>query len=402
MELTTMSAKPLSGITVLDLSRVLAGPWATQLLADLGADVIKVEKPGSGDETRAWAPPATPDGSAAYFLAANRGKRSLTVDITKPAGQAIIRQLAEKADVLLENYKLGGLVKYGLDYANLSQINPRLVYCSITGFGQNGPSAEKPGYDYIVQGLSGLMSITGPTNGEPSKVGVAVTDLFTGLYAANAIQAALLERTRTQQGAYIDMALFDCSLAMLANVALNHLVGGWVPPRLGNGHPNIVPYQVFPCLDGHLILACGNDRQFAATCEALGVPDLAFDDRFATNPARVANRAELVSRLANIFTIAPRDAWLEKLDAAAVPCGPILNVAEAFAHPQAQHRQMAFSLTRANGDVLPQLANPIRIDGEQVRAERAPPQLGADTVAVLAELGLGEEQIAELRRGGVV
>lgn len=397
-----MSAKPLSGITVLDLSRVLAGPWASQLLADLGADVIKVEKPGSGDETRAWAPPATPDGSAAYFLAANRGKRSLTVDIAKPEGQAIIRKLAEQADVVLENYKLGGLVKYGLDYASLSEINPRLVYCSITGFGQNGPSAEKPGYDYIVQGLSGLMSVTGPTNGEPSKVGVAVTDLFTGLYAANAIQASLLERAKTGCGAYIDMALFDCSLAMMANVALNHLVGGWVPPRLGNGHPNIVPYQVFPCLDGHLILACGNDRQFAATCEALGIPELAFEDRFSSNPQRVKHRTELVAKLANIFTIAPRDAWLEKLDAVGVPCGPILNVAEAFAHPQAQHREMAFSLTRDNGDVLPQLGNPIRIDGQQVRAELAPPQLGADTDAILGELGFDVAAIADLHGAGVV
>jgi crotonobetainyl-CoA:carnitine CoA-transferase CaiB-like acyl-CoA transferase len=397
-----MSPKPLSGITVLDLSRVLAGPWASQLLADLGADVIKVERPGAGDDTRAWAPPAAADGTAAYFLSANRGKRSLTVDITRPEGQDIVRRLAERADVLLENYKVGGLAKYGLDYATLSALNPRLVYCSITGYGQTGPDADKAGYDYIVQGLSGLMSITGPADHEPHKVGVAVTDLITGLYSANAIQAALLRRAQSGQGAYIDMALFDCSLAMLANVAMNHLVAGIVPPRLGNAHPNIVPYQVFPCMDGHLILACGNDRQFAATCEVLGVPDLSLDGRYATNPQRVKHRAELAAKLTELFTLAPRDAWLAKLDAAGVPCGPILNVAEAFAQPQAQAREMSFTMQRVSGEYVPQLANPIRIDGAQVRSEQLPPLLGEHTATILDELGYDAAAIEMLRGNKIV
>ncbi|TCP11856.1 crotonobetainyl-CoA:carnitine CoA-transferase CaiB-like acyl-CoA transferase [Crenobacter luteus] len=395
-------AKPLAGITVLDLSRVLAGPWASQLLADLGADVIKIEKPGGGDDTRAWAPPAASDGSAAYFLAANRGKRSIALDIARPEGQAVVRRLAERADVLLENYKVGGLAKYGLDYDSLARINPALVYCSITGFGQDGPAAELPGYDYIVQGLSGLMSVTGPADGEPSKVGVAVTDLFTGLYAANAVQAALIERTKTGRGAYIDLALFDCSLAMLANVALNHLVSGAVPPRLGNGHPNIVPYQVFATRDGHLILACGNDKQFSAVCTVLGVPQLARDERFASNPARVAHRAELVPRLAELFRADARDAWLEKLTAAGVPCGPILNVAEAFAHPQARHRGMSYVQRRDDGTRLPQLACPIRLNGAPARATAPPPRLNEHGEALLAELGYDDEEIAALRQSGAL
>ncbi|RXZ43604.1 CaiB/BaiF CoA transferase family protein [Crenobacter cavernae] len=395
-------AKPLAGITVLDLSRVLAGPWASQLLADLGATVIKVEKPGSGDDTRAWAPPAASDGSAAYFLAANRGKRSIALDITRPEGQQIVKSLAETADVLLENYKVGGLAKYGLDYESLSAVNPALVYCSITGFGQDGPAAELPGYDYIVQGLSGLMSITGPADGEPHKVGVAVTDLFTGLYAANAVQAALFERTRTGRGAYIDLALFDCSLAMLANVALNHLVSGNVPPRLGNAHPNIVPYQVFAVSDGHLILACGNDKQFAAVCDVLGAPELARDERFATNPARVENRQRLVPTLAELFAQGARDEWLGKLEAAGVPCGPILNVAEAFAHPQARHRGMSFVAQRDDGTELAQLSCPIRLNGVPARAESPPPRLNEHGAALLAELGYAADEIVALQQSGVL
>ena len=388
----------LSGIKVLDLTRVLAGPWAGQLLADLGAEVIKVERPGSGDDTRQWAPPSLPDGTAAYYLAANRGKQSLTVDITQPAGQEIVRQLAAQADVLLENYKVGGLKKYGLDYDSLRAINPRLVYCAITGFGQTGPYAQLPGYDYIVQGMSGLMSITGPADGEPHKVGVAVTDLFTGLYAANAIQAALLARYRTGEGQYIDMALFDCSLAMLANVNMNWLVGGEVPPRLGNAHPNIVPYQVFRTAgDSHFILACGNDKQFRTVCELIGRPELAADPRFATNPQRVHYRDQLVPQLSQAFLARGRDEWLKLLDAAGVPCGPINTVDEAFADPQIQHRQMAIQLRDAAGQAVPQVACPIKMSGTPPQYQAAPPKLGEHTDAVLKSLGYSAEAIAQLK-----
>ncbi len=393
----------LSGIKVLDLTRVLAGPWAGQLLADLGAEVIKVERPGSGDDTRQWAPPSLPDGTAAYYLAANRGKQSLTVDITQPAGQEIVRQLAAQADVLLENYKVGGLKKYGLDYDSLRAINPRLVYCAITGFGQTGPYAQLPGYDYIVQGMSGLMSITGPADGEPHKVGVAVTDLFTGLYAANAIQAALLARYRTGEGQYIDMALFDCSLAMLANVNMNWLVGGEVPPRLGNAHPNIVPYQVFRTAgDSHFILACGNDKQFRTVCELIGQPALAADPRFATNPQRVRYRELLVPQLAEAFLARGRDEWLKLLDAAGVPCGPINTVDEAFADPQIQHRQMAMHLPDAAGQAVPQVACPIKMSGTPPQYKAAPPNLGEHTDAVLTSLGYSADAIAQLKASATV
>ncbi len=393
---------PLQGIRVVDLSRVLAGPWASQLLADLGADVVKIERPGQGDDTRQWAPPASDNGTAAYFLATNRGKRSLTLDITRAEGQAIVRALVAEADVLIENYKVGGLAKYGLDYASLSAVNPRLVYCSVTGFGQDGPYADAPGYDYIVQGMSGLMSITGPADGEPHKVGVAVTDLFTGLYAANAVQAALIERATSGRGAHVDMALFDCSLAMLANVGMNWLVGHTVPPRLGNGHPNIVPYQVFPTADGHFILACGNDRQFAAVCQQIGRPELASDPRFARNPDRVAHRDTLVPLLAEAFAAHGRDEWLARFDAAGVPCGPINTVAEAFDDPQAVARGMSFAFDDGTGSTLPQIACPLVLDGERVRASRRPPRLGEHCDEVLASLGYGEGDIARLRQDGVI
>jgi len=395
-------AGALAGIKVLDLSRVLAGPWAGQLLADLGAEVLKVERPGAGDDTRQWAPPSLPDGTAAYFLCANRGKRSVTVDITKPEGQEIVRALARDADVVIENYKVGGLKKYGLDYDSLSQLNPRLVYCSITGFGQDGPYAELPGYDYIVQGMSGLMSITGPANGEPHKVGVAVTDLFTGIYASNAILAAIIARQTSGKGQYIDMALFDCALASLANINMNWLIGQQVPPRLGNAHANIVPYQVFACADGHFILACGNDKQFRAVCQLIGLPTLADDERFASNPQRVKHRDSLVPVLAEAFLAQPREQWLKQLDAAGVPCGPINTVDEAFNDPQIRHRGMEIHLQDSVGQNVPLVGCPIKLSGTPVEYNQAPPKLGEHTDDVLRALGYDAARIATLREQGTV
>ena len=395
-------AGALAGIKVVDLSRVLAGPWASQLLADLGADVVKIEKPDSGDDTRQWAPPSLPDGKAAYFLCANRGKRSLTVDISQPAGQEIVRKLAAEADVLLENYKVGGLARYGLDYASLKAVNPRLVYCSITVFGQNVPYAGLAGYDYIVQGMSGLMSITGPADGEPHKVGVAVSDLFTGLYAANAVQAALIARERSGAGQHIDMALFDCSLAMLANVASNWWVGRKVPPRLGHAHANIVPYQVFAASDGHFILAGGNDKQCAEVCRLIGQAQWARDTRYATNPQRVANRAQLVPLLAMAFRHHTREHWLKELDRAGVPCGPINDVEEAFADPQAKARGMQLALEDNVGQEVPLVGCPIKLSGTPVEYNLAPPALGEHTEQILRTLGYGESDIVALRNSGTV
>ena len=398
----------LDGIRILDLSRVLAGPWCTQTLADLGADVIKIERPGTGDDTRTWGPPflTADDGSetheAAYYLGANRNKRSVTCDIARPEGQALIRALAEHCQVFIENFKVGDMARYGLDYAALSAINPRLVYCSITGFGQTGPYASRPGYDYIVQGMSGLMSITGPADGEPHKVGVAVTDLFTGLYASNAICAALLARERSGEGQAIDLALFDCALAMLANINMNWLVGGETPPRLGNAHPNIVPYQVFATSDGHFILACGNDSQFARIAELCGHAEWATDPRFARNADRVAHRAELVPLLAEVFVTRTRDEWLAALDAAGVPNGPINTVDQAFADPQIVARGMRLDLPDAQGAPVPQVACPIQLSGTPVVYHAAPPALGQHTEAVLTTLGKSAEEIAQLRQNGVV
>ncbi len=396
-----MSPSALSGIKVLDLSRVLAGPSCTQILADLGAEVIKIERPGEGDETRHWSPPSFADGTAAYFATVNRNKQSVTVDISTEAGQAIIRQLAAEADVLVENYKVGGLKKYGLDYASLQAVNPRLIYASLTGFGQSGPDAHKPGYDYIIQGLSGLMSITGPSDGLPHKVGVAVVDLFTGLYLTIAIQAALLARQHSQQGQYIDVALLDSAVAMLANVGMNHLASGAVPPRLGNGHPNIVPYQVFEAAGGqHLILACGNDKQFAAVC-TLMQQAWHQDPRFATNPQRVQHRQELVDLMAVVFAQKGRDEWLALLEAAQVPCGPINHIAEALALPQVQHRQMVVDFA-ASGSPVRMLGNPIHLSATPVQYRSPPPGLGQHTEAVLQELGYSNEAIVQLRQQGVV
>jgi crotonobetainyl-CoA:carnitine CoA-transferase CaiB-like acyl-CoA transferase len=402
-----MADGPLAGLRVLDLSRVLAGPWASQLLGDLGADVIKVEKPGSGDDTRGWGPPWLADGAgmptsdAAYFLCTNRNKRSLAVDITQPAGQAIVTDLAAKSDVVLENFKVGGLMAYGLDYASLSALNPKLVYCSITGFGQDGPYAPRAGYDFLIQGMGGLMSVTGRAEGEegagPQKVGVALTDILTGLYATIAIQAALAHREKTGQGQHIDLALLDVQVACLANQAMNYLVSGNAPRRMGNGHPNIVPYQDFPTADGDMILAIGNDGQFARFCEIAGHADWAREERFATNAARVRHRAELLPLLRQATVMKTTAEWITLLENAAVPCGPINDLAGVFADPQVLHRGLRVDLPHAAGGKAPQVGNPIRFSATPIAYRLAPPLLGQDTEAILRELGRSAEDIAVLR-----
>lgn len=396
-----MTQAALSGIKVVDLSRVLAGPSATQCLADLGAEVIKIERPETGDETREWAPPQFADGTSAYFATVNRNKQSVTVDISTAAGQEIIKKMVVDADVLVENYKVGGLKKYGLDYDSLKALNTRLVYASLTGFGQTGPDARKPGYDYIIQGQSGLMSITGPEDGLPYKVGVAVVDLFAGLNLVIGIQAALLARAQTGVGQHVDVALLDSAIAMLANVGMNHLATGKVPPRLGNGHPSIVPYQVFATEgEQHLILACGNDKQFAAVC-AVMEQDWIADERFATNPQRVKNRAELVPLMQAVFMRKERDAWLGLFDAASVPCGPINNIAEAVAMPQVAAREMVVGLNKAEVQ-MNVLGSPVKLSGTPVQYHSAPPDLGQDTVSVLTSLGYTQEQIEQLQQQHIV
>ena len=411
-----MAGGALAGLRVLDLSRVLAGPWASQLLGDLGADVIKVEKPGTngrgGDDTRGWGPPWLADGAgqpttdAAYFLCTNRNKRSLTVDITQPAGQAIVRELAAQSDVLLENFKVGGLKAYGLDYASLSALNPKLVYCSITGFGQNGPYAARAGYDFLIQGMGGLMSVTGRAEGEegagPQKVGVALTDILTGLYATIAIQAALAHREKSGQGQHIDLALLDVQVACLANQAMNYLVSGQAPRRMGNGHPNIVPYQDFPTADGDMILAIGNDGQFARFCELAGHGEWSADSRFATNAARVKHRSELLPLLRQATVIKTTAEWIALLENAAVPCGPINDLAGVFADPQVLHRGLRVDLPHAAGGSAPQVGNPIRFSATPIDYRLAPPALGQDTEAVLRELGRSADDIAALRAAEVV
>ncbi|MBN9420971.1 MAG: CoA transferase [Candidatus Accumulibacter sp. 66-26] len=406
----------LSHLRVLDLSRVLAGPWASQLLADLGAEVIKVEKPGSGDDTRGWGPPWLADGAgeptreAAYFLCTNRNKRSLTVDIARPEGQAIVRELAAGADVVIENFKVGGLAAYGLDYASLRALNPKLVYCSITGFGQDGPYAARAGYDFLIQGMGGLMSLTGTPAGEPGagpqKVGVALTDILTGLYASNAILAALAHRDRdglrTGDGQHIDLALLDVQVACLANQAMNYLVSGTPPRRMGNAHPNIVPYQDFPTADGDMILAIGNDGQFARFCEIAGHPEWATDERFANNAARVRHRKELIPLLRRTTVLRTTAAWIAALENAAVPCGPINDLAGVFADPQVQARGLRVDLPHAAGGVAPQVSNPIRLSATPVAYRTAPPTLGADTDAVLRALGRSDAEIAALHKEGIV
>jgi len=386
-----MAEPPLKGIRVIELARILAGPWAGQLLADLGADVIKVENPDGGDDTRKWGPPFVTghDGenlSAAYYHACNRGKRSVAVDFSRPEGAETVRRLVATADVLIENFKLGGLKKYGLDYESLKAINPRLVYCSITGFGQSGPYAPRAGYDFIVQGMSGLMSITGPAGGEPQKVGVAVTDIFTGLYSVVAIQAALRHADATGQGQHIDMALFDSQVSVLANQNLNYLVSGNSPVQMGNAHPNIAPYEVLPVKDGHFILAVGNDGQFAKFCGVVGLDALVKNPDFATNSARVANRAALREHMVAALAAFTRDALLPKLEAAGVPASPINTIGQMFSDPQVAARGMRMDLDDGHGNALPSVRAPMVMSETPLAYFRPSPRLGEHTDEILAEL----------------
>lgn len=393
---------PLAGVRVLDLSRVLAGPWATQTLADLGAEVIKVERPGVGDDTRHWGPPflETADGGrgdAAYFMAANRGKRSIELDIASAEGAAVARRLAATCDVVVENFKTGGLKKYGLDHAGLSAINPRLVYCSITGFGQDGPDAARPGYDYMIQAMGGLMSITGQADGqpgaEPMKVGVAVVDLFTGLYASNAILAALLHARATGQGQHLDIALFDVQAAMLANQATNFFASGQAPSRMGNAHPNLAPYQPFPCLDGAVVIAVGNDGQFRALCRALGDPAMGDDPRFAANAQRVEHRAALTAALLTLTSPFAMKDLMSRLEQAGVPCGPVNTVDQVFEEPQAVHRRLVVEQQRDDlSQSIRTVASPLRLSLTPVAYDRPPPRLGQHTAEVLAGIDRTDEE----------
>ena len=402
----------LSHLKVLDLSRILAGPWAGQLLADLGAETFKVERPGVGDDTRAWGPPFIrgTDGEAldaAYFLCANRNKKSLAIDFTRPDGQALVGALAGQCDVLIENFKVGGLAAYGLDYETLRRRNPRLIYCSITGFGQTGPYAARPGYDFLIQAMGGLMSITGAAAGEsgagPQKVGVAVTDVMTGLYATVGILAALAHRERTGEGQHIDIALLDVQVAALANQAANYLVGGISPGRMGNAHPNIVPYQDFPTADGHMIVAVGNDGQFARLCGELGCPELAGDARFAANRDRVAHREDLSAELARRTRTQGTSHWIAALEAVGVPCGPINTIDQVFDNPQVRARGMEVALPHAGAGTVPLVANPLRLSASPVRYHMAPPDLGAHTRDVLgAVLGVSSRDIQALADSGAI
>lgn len=406
-------AGPLAGIVVLDLSRILAGPWATQALADFGAEVIKVEHPRGGDDTRSWGPPYLRDANghetaeSAYYLSANRGKKSVAVDLAHPEGQELVRRLAARADVLVENFKVGGLARYGLAYADLAPLNPRLVYLSISAFGQDGPDAAEPGYDAMVQGMGGLMSITGVADGEPGagpqKVGVAVADLMCGMYAVAGILAALHERHSSGRGQYIDLSLLDTQVAWLANQNLNYLVTGTPPRRRGTAHPNIVPYQSFATADGHFMLAVGNDAQFARFCAAIGEPALAADPRFTTNSARVANRGQLVPTIGGALRARTSAEWLAALRAAQVPCGPINDLQQVFAEPQVRHRRLRVDLPHPTAGSAPGVRNPVLFARTPVEYARAPPPLGADTDEVLGQrLGLDAATLAGLRERGVV
>ena len=400
-------AAPLEGIRVLDLSRILAGPWASQTLADLGAEVIKVERPGAGDDTRGWGPPyhEGEDGASvsAYFLAANRGKRSIAVEFASAEGQAIIRRLAADSDILLENYKVDGLAKYGLDYGSLRAVNPRLIYCSITGFGQTGPYRARSGYDFLLQAMGGLMSVTGEPDGEPMKVGVAITDLLTGLYAATAILAALHERERSGEGQWIDLALFDVQVATLANQASSFLVSGREPRRLGNAHPSIVPYQSFPTADGDMVVAVGNDEQYRRFVTAGGRAELGIDERFRANADRVRNRASLVPLLAEMLRERPTAEWLRILEPLGVPCGPVNGLAATFADPQVQARGMVRALEHPVLGKVPSVASPLRFSRTPLRQDCAPPLLGENTEEVLRDvLNASESQLEAWRISGAI
>ena len=401
------SPKPLAGIKVLDISRVLAGPWCGQMLADMGADVIKIERPQRGDDTRHWGPPwLSGSAESAYYLCANRGKRSVTVDMATSEGQAVIKQLVEHSDVLIENFKVGGLKRYGLDYPSLKALNPRLIYCSITGFGQESPYAHRAGYDFMIQAMGGIMSLTGKPDDEPGggpvKSGVAFTDIFTGLYAANAVLSALYQRRDTGTGCHIDMALMDVQVGVLANQALNYLTSGKVPQRLGNAHPNIVPYQAFATQDGHMIVAVGNDDQFRRFCQVLSLPALAEDPRFATNGVRVQYRDQLVPVLEAALAQRGTDDWLSAFEAVGVPCGPINTLDRVFDDPHVKARGLKQTLPHSQAGHVDLVANPIRMNGESISATTAPPTLGEHTDAVLTDIGLTTEQRQALRDAGII
>ncbi len=396
--------KPLQGVKVLDLSRVLAGPWCTQLLGDLGAEVTKIERPGSGDDTRHWGPPWHGEGHkrvAAYFLSANRGKRSAAIDFAHPDGAALVRRLALDSDVVVENFRVGGLAKFGLDAASLRAANPRLIYASITGFGQDGPYADRAGYDFIIQGMGGMMSVTGLPDGEPGggplRAGVAIADLFTGMYASTAIVAALYGRDKSGEGATIDMALFDTQIAVMANQASNALISGQDPPRQGNTHPNIVPYQPFAASDQPIIIAVGNERQFARLAEICGHPEWTGDQRFATNAARVANRDAIVALVEDVIRQKPAAEWLEKLERAGIPAGPINRIGQALADVQAQHRAMVRTIAG-----IPMVGSPVRIDQARADSDLPPPALGEHTEEVLSALGIEPPEIERLRSAGII
>ena len=404
---------PLTRLRVLDMSRILAGPWAAQTLADLGAEVIKIERPVTGDDTRGWGPPFLKDqdgnetSEAAYFQSANRGKKSVTLDITKPEGQEIVRALAAKSDILLENYKVGGLAKYGLGYEDLKAINPGLVYCSITGFGQTGPYASRAGYDFLIQAMGGMMSVTGEADdklgGGPQKIGVALTDILTGLYTTIAALAAISHRDQTGTGQHVDMALLDVTAASMANQALNFLVSGNAPGRMGNAHPNIVPYQAFATADHHVIVAVGNDGQFTRFCEVGGRPELATDPRYADNAGRVRNRDELVPILEDMMRSKPRKEWLEGLETVGVPCGPINDLEQLFDDPQIQSRERRIELPHPLAGTVPQVANPIRYSDAELAYTHAGPMLGQHTDEVLGGLlGLADDEIKSLRNNAII
>ena len=408
-----MNEGALSGLLVLDLSRVLAGPWVGQTLADLGAEVIKVERPVTGDDTRSWGPPflkdrdGEPTSESAYFACANRNKKSLTVDMTQPQGQDVIRRLAQRADILIENFKLDGLKQYGLDYASLRELNPRLIYCSITGFGQTGPYASRAGYDFLIQAMGGLMSITGQKDSEPGagpqKVGVALTDILTGLYSTVGILAALSHRQRSGQGQRLDMALLDVQIASLANQASNFLVGGESPVRMGNAHPNIVPYQDFPTKDGYMVIAVGNDAQFTRLCQAAGHPEIASDPRYKSNKDRVQNRQALISLMKAFTVTRSTQEWITDLEVVGVPCGPINNLEQVFADPHVKARQIHQQLEHPSMGKVCSVASPIRLSETPVQYRMAPPLLGEHTQELLCNLlGMSEQEVIALQQAGVV